>query len=511
MNLLRSFFILCLLIWTCAANAADPVPPGTDPGALLDRLLKGDFGALESLFPQEKEKPWKKRNLSPAAAPVPALRYRLLPELRDLKPGNAALLYQRAINYESFLAWNKDFGDKLGDWLENPQEKIPATALKTFPRGALEELERGARCENCDWQLSDQLREKGPALPLPDLHQLRRMGQILCLRAGKEMRDGQAEKALRTLESTIALSRHLAEGPTLIHSLVAISLCEQVADQLEEFIQLPSSPNLYFALIDLPRPLVDLRKGMQGERLMMEAVFPGLRDALRDPELPPFSAKKMQEYLANWTGLSGTKGGVREATSPQFTLGIAIASAKIYPEAREHLIRLGRTSEQVDKLPIVEVALLYAWAQYEELFDESQKWANLPYWQALPGLADARAQIQMNRAEFWIKGGIPLTSFMLPAVEKMSLAQGRMERRFAALQHLEAIRLFASTQGKLPETLTLLKNTPLPLDPLRGKNFEYVLKDGKASLSAPAPVTNWSSGDNVLRYELSLSPHKKRK
>ena len=35
--------------------------------------------------------------VSPAAAPKPSLKYRLIPDRRDLTPGNAATLYYRAM------------------------------------------------------------------------------------------------------------------------------------------------------------------------------------------------------------------------------------------------------------------------------------------------------------------------------------------------------------------------------------------------------------------------------
>ena len=43
--------------------------------------------------------------------------------------------------------------------------------------------------------------------------------------------------------------------------------------RVEELIQAPGSPNLYWALTDLPRPLLDLRKALQGEKLITDAEF----------------------------------------------------------------------------------------------------------------------------------------------------------------------------------------------------------------------------------------------
>src|SRR5437867_1277383 len=74
----------------------------------------------------QPEVPWIKLHLTPAAAPTPALKYRFLPELRDLKPGNAALLYQRSHSPEWYgpLQRNKDL-EKSYDWMDLPLDKFP--------------------------------------------------------------------------------------------------------------------------------------------------------------------------------------------------------------------------------------------------------------------------------------------------------------------------------------------------------------------------------------------------
>ena len=64
---------------------------------------------------QAKESPAIKLTVRPAAAPAPALKYLLLPELRDQTPGNAALLYQRAHSPEWFAnirKWLDEHGVK---------------------------------------------------------------------------------------------------------------------------------------------------------------------------------------------------------------------------------------------------------------------------------------------------------------------------------------------------------------------------------------------------------------
>src|SRR4051812_115070 len=67
--------------------------------------------------------------VAPAAAPMPALKYELLPRLRDRVPGNAAMDYHRA--YILRPSWPRDpkeaakFGETLIAWEEASIDKMP--------------------------------------------------------------------------------------------------------------------------------------------------------------------------------------------------------------------------------------------------------------------------------------------------------------------------------------------------------------------------------------------------
>src|SRR5690242_5041912 len=85
--------------------------------------------------------------LRPAAAPVPALKYQLLPELVDQTPGNAAMLYRRA----QAPGWPKDlydskYRDKLNDYVKMPFKDLPRDELDwLLNTRTLRELDRAAR------------------------------------------------------------------------------------------------------------------------------------------------------------------------------------------------------------------------------------------------------------------------------------------------------------------------------------------------------------------------------
>jgi hypothetical protein len=113
------------------------------------------------------------------------------------------------------------------------------------------------------------------------------------------------------------------------------------------------------------------------------------------------------------------------------------------------------------------------------------------------------------RGEILRSGGIPLAAFILPASWKVLYAQARLERRFAALQCIEAMRLHAATHGKLPGTLKEITDHPLPLDPIHGQGFVYSVKGSEARLFGLPPEGERLRSDNVVQLQLSLRLPKK--
>ena len=102
-------------------------------------------------------------------------------------------------------------------------------------------------------------------------------------------------------------------------------------------MQIPNSPNLYWALTSLPSPFIDLRVSYSGERLFIDQLFPGVRERLNDPALPPLTAEKIREmYGAAVAGL-GENSGPFEAF---------IAATRV-PAAKKFLHDRGWTDAQI--------------------------------------------------------------------------------------------------------------------------------------------------------------------
>src|SRR5258708_26581659 len=231
-----------------------------------------------SIAAQAPAPPPIRLRVNPAAAPIPALKYKLLPELEDKPPGNAALLYFRAYSPEWYTHRRQP---NYPGYLENTN-----TPLSGFPRkdlnwllnyNPIRQLDKAARKETCDWEQTPRLREEGIGNMFPEVQGFRELAALLALRTRLHLTDGDFDQAIFSLQTGFSLGRAVGQAPTLINYLVGAAISQIMIRQVENLIQQAKSPNLYWALSYLPNPLIDLRKGLAGERLMLFATLPELR------------------------------------------------------------------------------------------------------------------------------------------------------------------------------------------------------------------------------------------
>ncbi len=91
-------------------------------------------------------------------------------------------------------------------------------------------------------------------------------------------------------------------------------------------------------------------------------------------------------------------------------------------------------------------------------------------------------------------------------MRKVYAAVGRTDRRIAALEYVEALRMYAAAHGKWPEKADDVTDVPLPDDPITGKPFEYRVQDNKAVIAAPSITPGKSDGPDAVTYEVYLRP-----
>ena len=444
---------------------------------------------------------WTTRlTVPPAKSPTPALKFNLLPEMRQLTPGNAALLYYRAFSPEWLTHRRGEEQKKLLVWLNDTKQKPGEELRWALTYRPLDEVGRAARRAYCDWEMIERLRKDGIAMLLPDVQSMREFASLLSLRARFEMEAGEHEKVLYTLQTGFALSRHIAEAPTLIQALVGMAIQAIMMGELERWIETPGAPNLYWSLSALPTPYIDLRKPLQGERIFMESLFHGVREAMAERKPPAVPAQAMLNAFAIIEDRRVSASA--DLANLPIRFGMAVYAAKVYPQAKQALKEQGWKDRDIEETQVTQAALMFEVYNYDRVYDDMIKWYGLPAWQARAGIKKVQQTLRPGYGEDGV--GNVLARLLVPATDKVMMSSVRTDRRIAALRCVEAMRLYAVTKGEWPARLADVTEVPIPVDPLTGQPFRYGIKNGRAYLSGPAPTGEQPNYSNTISYELIL-------
>jgi hypothetical protein len=439
--------------------------------------------------------------LTPAKPPTPALRYQLLPDIRLTTTGNAADIYKQVAELLAKHVFNQD-AELFDGWSKAPVERLPKEAMRKKLAeydDVYELLDKAAGCEHCDWGIRDRLREKGIGALLPEIQPMRNCALLLSVRVRWEMAEGRFDKAVNTLRTGFALAKHTGDSEVLIGFLVGVAIAGIMEGQLDQFVARPDAPNLYYALTDLPASLISMRKGLQGERLGAYGTFPGLAAVSADLNAGNLSEMDLKAFSKLIDGLSDDRLSY---------LGRILMARHILQKhevAKQALVDAGRPRDKVEAMPHLQVAVLHALLEYDAALDNMIVWQNLPYWEQADHIAALDRRTSLERMRDPNAAAIPLAPLLIPAVQKVSFAKTRIERKLALLRTIEALRFYAAThEGKLPPSLAAVKEVPLPLDPATGKNFDYKLDGDTATLTAPVPPKQTPHGSNTVVYQLRI-------
>jgi hypothetical protein len=326
----------------------------------------------------------------------------------------------------------------------------------------------------------------------------------------------QFDTAIRTAKTMFALSRHLGKHPTLIGNLVGMACAMVTIGPVEEMLQQPSCPNLYWALTELPAPLVEIHHGIQGERVLDPAELAIITDrrAMTAAELDQvvkaftelYDMMTLKEGLAAPTSskpakeepeVKGKK-APKKLSQPEDLLNEWLKVTARDPArlraARKRLIDAGLAEKKVASFPALQVLLLDEKREYEERRDEETKGIQLPYWQREAFLTKARPQSE----------DVFLFRPLVPICTRMRNYQARVDQRIALLRTVEALRLYAAAHsGRLPDKLTDVP-VPLPIDPVIGKPFSYKKDGNKATLKGTTPLGQEKNPYFNIRFEVTI-------
>jgi hypothetical protein len=285
-----------------------------------------------------------------------------------------------------------------------------------------------------------------------------------------------------------AISRHLGEHPTLIGGLVGMAISSLAIGGLEEMLEQPGCPNLYWALTNLPSPLISLDKGMEGERMMLAWVFRDLDDDA------PMSKDRLDAFVAEMEKMLGTAEGKPDERRVRGWLDARNEDESTVGAARRRLVEYGLPEERLAWFPPDQVILLDEKRELEVRFDDNAKTLNFPAWQAEALAAKVESK----------KPPDLFADILLPALRSVRHAQARVDQRIALLRNVEALRLYAAEhEGTLPAKLSDV-SVPLPLDPFTGEPFRYEVAGETAHLRGSPPSGKENIPQYNIHYEVTL-------
>ena len=297
----------------------------------------------------------------------------------------------------------------------------------------------------------------------------------------------------------------------VVSSLVAIAEVGITNGTMIDFMATPGSPNMYWALTELPRPIIDMRDSFRMDVTMVNRIFYKL-----------FEAEGADRSVEQWRGVAleiaesigRTAGSISAASTPKHLddqssptleqLAIKLAPTVVgilgYGNAKQQLVESGEDPKRVESMPVAQVLAVSAVRDVNKLTNDVERWIYLPFAEANAGMDKEEEKMQQAQRGGFTRPGVMIASLLLPASQQVFNAQARVQRDIDAMRVIEAIRMHAAETGQLPKTLEDISIVPVPLNPATNKPFEYQLKGGTATLEL-------ARSDGIVfskRFELRL-------
>lgn len=452
--------------------------------------------------------------LAPKAEHKPALSIRFIPDSFHAKPGNAAIYYLKAGGYfeqsstqqarrkfeeDSRQAANgKDYAPYI--WLETELKDLPVDEMKTFLRYTSFQplfLEEAAARLHCDYDRQVNTIENPVGYLLPEIQSIRDIARLQAMRFLVAMAENRTDDAVKILGQMIAMGPHLSQEPFLVSNLVGAA-CVGIGMQHAHYLsEHADSPNLYWAIAQLPNPMIDLSPSLAYEREVLFQQVKALQEVDDNPKPVEYWSEFLERFTQHMNGM-GISLDELENILTSNKIGLSLAIGANVPKACEYLVEIeGMSNSRLDSLPNTQVFFLAMRRFYERYRDELFKYSFLPQY--------AQKNAKKNPVDFDdLKSRYGLftmpTYYFLPAVQSAQGASKRLQQQLALWQTIESIRHHLATNNNtLPGTLAELE-LPAPLDPVSFEPFEYTIHAKGATLKGTA------NPGLQYQFELRINP-----
>lgn len=419
--------------------------------------------------------------ISAESQPDPMLRYRLWPAVEVRKRGNPAALVSRAVLLAANVSpkTKKQFADKFSEWVELPLDQLPTEQVQNLLSSYSQALNELRRAENLfgieyDLHLEGVSAVELVQTLLPELQEMRQLARLLQLQARLAVAEGNWDDAMRDLRVGFRLAEFAGHSTEfLIGRLVGIAISDVMMNVVEEAIEQPGCPNLYWALSGLPSErLFDTKQALEFESKFLSLLF-DVGDPLPDTPIGADAARvKIARLIKNASqgiGMVDSDSDSGGVVGLQLTAGLYVVAAT--EPSRELLADTEQWAGRVDQLSSSEAVLRATVLKFNRIRDRWVAWLSLPaeFWD------DYAIQRQAAFEDFESDDDplLQLVNSLMPGIDAAQNAGLRARQKHHLLLSIEAIRMHAGQTGKLPGSLEMLKPVPAWRDAITGKPFEY--------------------------------------
>ncbi len=430
--------------------------------------------------------------IHPGSEPDPLLAYRLFPSAFEMVDGNAAVHYQRAVACADVPMEIEERFEKRDEWLGLPLQEFPLKQAKAFLAAVkytriIMELQKGNRCRDCNWRtLSEDLLPQEPReLMFSDQlmgnywNPFYPVSEVLELALFVQIKHKKVHEALTLVSTGLSFAHRLLESGSLSNFYSGSQLSHSMLEKLYYLISLPDTPNLYWALSDLPRPFMSCKNVVENQCMRWRRLYTSLYKADRSEIL----ISEIKELLTHEAFPFNT---MKSRKAPGHVK--AVFAIKLYPDAKMYLIKKGWNRETVNSMDRLRVIALFLTSKRRLLTHRiltllslpRHKWGNR-YTRLANDITGLRVDLYAfsNWERFFLED-------IYAVFESLVNKEGVIDRQVAALRCIEAIRLYRGThKGGMPASLEEL-SVPVPVDPLSGTGFQYTKEAKRSTLSAPS-------------------------
>ena len=214
--------------------------------------------------------------------PDPLLRYRFWPAPEKRRSENPAVLVSRAVmlSLQGRPETRKEFVDRFNEWAEMSAKDLPVQEVRKVldaHDSALRELQRAENLMRLDYNIQlDQLSASEMIQTLlPEFQEMRQLGRLLSLRARLAIADGRWDDVIDDCRLGFRLAEVAGHSTDfLVGRLVGFAITRTMLEVVEQAIQDPACPNLYWALASLPESrLFETRDSIEFESVLISRMF----------------------------------------------------------------------------------------------------------------------------------------------------------------------------------------------------------------------------------------------